>query len=161
MNHLEELIAEWYDYQGYFVKRNIKVGPRERGGYDGELDVVAFHPKTKHLIHLEISSDTISWAEREIKFKRNFDLGKIEIPKLFIGIDIPNDIDQRAVFLLGAKSRDTVGGGKLEMISDYMTIIKHGIKEKSVERSAIPEKYPLLRTLQLAWNLKYKQQNEI
>jgi hypothetical protein len=25
-NHLEQLVAEWYEYQGYFVRRNIFVG---------------------------------------------------------------------------------------------------------------------------------------
>ena len=25
-NHLEQMIAEWYEYQGYFVRRNVFVG---------------------------------------------------------------------------------------------------------------------------------------
>lgn len=44
VNHLEQIIAEWLEYQGYFVRRNLKVGRRRNGGYDCELDVVGFHP---------------------------------------------------------------------------------------------------------------------
>ena len=25
-NFLEQLVAEWYEYQGYFVRRNVMVG---------------------------------------------------------------------------------------------------------------------------------------
>ena len=25
-NYLEQLVAEWYEYQGYFVRRNVLVG---------------------------------------------------------------------------------------------------------------------------------------
>jgi len=44
MNHLEQLVTEWYEYRGYFVRRNVQVGPRLKGEYECELDVVAFHP---------------------------------------------------------------------------------------------------------------------
>ena len=39
-NHLEQLIAEWYEFQGYFVRRNVLVGKRSKGGYECELDVI-------------------------------------------------------------------------------------------------------------------------
>ena len=44
MNHLEQLFTERYEYRGYFVRRNVQVGPRLKGEYECELDVVAFHP---------------------------------------------------------------------------------------------------------------------
>jgi hypothetical protein len=25
-NHLEDLVAEWYEFRGYFVRRNVQVG---------------------------------------------------------------------------------------------------------------------------------------
>ncbi|MDB5072672.1 MAG: hypothetical protein JWM87_3783 [Candidatus Eremiobacteraeota bacterium] len=43
-NFLEQLVAEWYEYRGYFVRRNVLVGRRSQGGQDGELDIVAFNP---------------------------------------------------------------------------------------------------------------------
>ena len=76
MNHLEQLISEWYEFKGYFVRRNIKVGKLSKGGYEGELDVVAFHPMEKHLIHIEPSIDADSWSKRENRFKKKFSAGK-------------------------------------------------------------------------------------
>jgi hypothetical protein len=56
INFLEQLAAEWYEFRGYFVRRNIRVGLRPRGGYESELDVVAFDPDKGHLVHIEASS---------------------------------------------------------------------------------------------------------
>ena len=39
VNFLEQLTAEWFEYRGYFVRRNIKVGKRQKGRHDCELDV--------------------------------------------------------------------------------------------------------------------------
>lgn len=51
----EDLLAEWYEYRGFFVRRNVLVGKRPNGGYECELDVVAFHLTQKRLVHLEPS----------------------------------------------------------------------------------------------------------
>jgi hypothetical protein len=39
-NHLEALVAEWYEVRGYFVRRNVQVGKRPKGGYECEFDIV-------------------------------------------------------------------------------------------------------------------------
>ena len=41
-NYLEQMIAVWYEYRGFFVRRNVLVGKRPKGGYECELDVVAY-----------------------------------------------------------------------------------------------------------------------
>jgi hypothetical protein len=61
MNHLEQLVSEWLDYNGYFVRKNVLVGKRSAGGYECELDVVAFNTQTNHLIQVEPSLDADSW----------------------------------------------------------------------------------------------------
>jgi len=66
-NHLEQLVAEWYEFRKYFVRRNINVGKRPQGGYECELDIVAFHPELKKIAHIETSLDADSWKEREEK----------------------------------------------------------------------------------------------
>jgi len=33
-NHLEQLVAEWLEFKGYFVRRNVKVGKLPRGGHE-------------------------------------------------------------------------------------------------------------------------------
>ena len=45
---------------GYFVKTNIRFGLLKRGGYAGEMDVVAYHPDTLSLVHIETSMDADS-----------------------------------------------------------------------------------------------------
>jgi hypothetical protein len=65
INFLEQLVAEWYEFNGYFVRRNVMVGRRSGGGWECELDVVALHPKKKRLVHIETSMDAASWGTRE------------------------------------------------------------------------------------------------
>jgi hypothetical protein len=113
MNHLEQLVAEWYEYRGCFVRRNIQVDRRPNGGYNCELDVVAFHPEQKHLVHIEPSMDAHSWSKREARYTKKFEAGRKFIPDLFAGISLPNEIEQIA--LLGFASNSNVkmlaGGG--------------------------------------------------
>jgi hypothetical protein len=59
LNHLEQLVAEWLQYKGYFVRISMPVGLRPMEGYEGELDVVAFHPARQHSLHVECSPDAL------------------------------------------------------------------------------------------------------
>lgn len=74
MNHLEELTKEWLEYRGYFVRQSVLVGPRTKGGYEGELDIVALNPVTRHLLHIECSLDALAWDKRELRFAAKFEL---------------------------------------------------------------------------------------
>jgi hypothetical protein len=151
MNFLEQLVAEWYEFNGYFVRRNVKVGPRTRGGYECELDVVAFHPEKKHLVHVEPSTAADSWAEREAKFAKKFKAGSRYIPALFSGLDIPAQIEQIALLGLGSnRERTTVGGGHLVMIGELMAQIRAVVVSRPIQSAAVPEQYVILRSLQYA-----------
>ena len=132
-NHLEQLIAEWYEFQGYFVRRNVNVGKRPKGGYECELDVVAFNPSKKKLIHIEPSLDADSWEHREKRFTKKFAAGRKYIPKLFDGLDVPVKIDQIAVFLFASKAnKQTIGGGKITPVPELLREIIEGLgSEKS------------------------------
>lgn len=148
-NYLEQLVAEWYEYKGYFVRRNIHVGKRSKGGYECELDVVGFNPKLKHLVHIEPSMDTDSWKKRESRYKKKFKAGRKYIPHLFEGLDLPNDIEQIA--LLGFASKQNhinLGGGNIILVSELLQEIFTEIKHRSISSDAISEDKPLLRTLQ-------------
>ena len=68
MNFLESLAAEWYSIQGYFVRSNIKANRRVNGGWDNEIDVLAFDPSSGKLVHLETSWDALTWAKREERY---------------------------------------------------------------------------------------------
>jgi hypothetical protein len=150
-NFLEQLAAEWYEFNGYFVNRNVNVGRRPLGGWECELDVVAFNPKTKHLVHFEPSMDAHGWKKREERFRKKFEAGRKYIPQLFEAFKPLPEIERIALFVFGsAKDHAEVGSGRVLMIKDFMQTIRNGIKGKSISKEAIPEKYVILRTLQFA-----------
>ena len=148
-NHLEQLIAEWYEYQGYFVKRNVLVGKRLKGGYECELDVVAYHPGNQHLVHLEPSLDADSWAIRERRFQKKFDAGRKYIKDLFDGLSMPENIEQIAVLVFaGSTNHPTLGGGRVMIADQLIEEIFISLKDKRLESNAIPEQLIILRSFQ-------------
>ena len=161
-NFLEELVAEWLEYKGYIVKRNERVGRRLAGGHEGELDVVAFNPKTKHLIHVETSTDADSWENREKRFSKKFATGANYIKSLFDGLSVPEDIDKKAVFAFGSDANHkTVGGGEVVLVEDYIIDILRELKVTSFLTRAVPEKYPILRVLQMITQHRRKVVEEL
>lgn len=148
-NFLEQLVSEWYEFNGYFVRRNVNVGRLPRGGYECELDVVAFHPQSRHLIHLEPSMDASAWTERERRYAKKFEAGRKYIPKLFEGLDVPGEVDQIAVLVFAStRNRVTLGGGRIMLVDELMEKIFTTLKDSRVASNAVPESYPLLRALQ-------------
>lgn len=156
-NFLEQLVAEWYEYQGYFVRRNVPVGKRARGGYDSELDVVAFNPTLRHLVHIEPSLDAESWEKRERLFRRKFEAGRRHIPELFDGFELPPDIEQIAILVFASRSNHpTLGGGKVLLISDLMRQIMEELSDKKPNAILVPEHHTILRTLQFVIEYRKK-----
>lgn len=150
-NHLEELVAEWYELQGYFVRRNIQVGKRGQGGYECELDVVAFHPGLRKLVHIEPSLDADKWEKRELRYAKKFAAGRRYIPALFEGLTLPSNVEQIALFVFGGgASRTMLGGGRIVFIKEFMRDVLEKLRTRRVNSAAVPEEYPLLRTLQFA-----------
>jgi hypothetical protein len=146
-NFLEQLVAEWYEYRGYFVRRNVRVGKRPQGGHEGELDVVAFHPGLNRLVHMEPSMDTDSWARRDERFERKFRVGRAHIASLFEGFPLPEP-EQFAVLVYGSQDRSEIGGARVLWIGDLMHEIRAGVPPDI--RSLIPEQFVILRSLQFA-----------
>jgi hypothetical protein len=149
-NHLEAMVAEYYELQGYFVRRNVLVGRRAKGGWECELDIVAFHPRKPALVHIETSLDAQSWIRREERYAKKFAAGRRHIPSLFNGMDLPPKIDQIALFVYGGANLGKVGGGKVLLIKAFMAELYAFLADRKVENAAIPEEYPHLRTLQFA-----------
>ena len=158
MSHLEDLLAEYYDWRGYLVKRNIKVGKLAHGGWEMELDVVAYHPHTSHLIHAEPSVDAHDWATRERRFTKKFKAAKRYIfSEVFTWLEPTTPIEHLAILISHPKGRDSLAGGKLLSIDEVMGSIRRDIRQRGiVAKNAIPEQYPLLRTIQLVENGYYK-----
>jgi hypothetical protein len=149
MNHLEQLVSEWYEFQGYFIRRNVHVGKRPQGGWECELDIIAFNPSKKHIVHIEPSMDANSWAKREERYKKKFEAGLKYIPVIFEGLDIPKNIEQIALFGLGSKTNNSMlAGGHVLLASDLLLQITKTLRNLRVEKAAVPEQFPLLRTIQ-------------
>jgi hypothetical protein len=154
-NYLEQLISEWYEYRGYFIRQNVWVGKRARGGYECELDIVAFNPGSNHLVQIEPSMDAASWSERERRYRKKFEAGRKYIPELFQGLCIPTQIEQIAVLAFASKkNRDTLAGGKIILVSELITEIIMDLRSTSIYSNAIPEQHPILRTLQFVAQYK-------
>jgi hypothetical protein len=150
MNFLEQLAAEWYQYSGWFVRTNVRWGKREKGGYDGELDVLAFDPSSGELVHIETSGDSDSWPERRERFlRRKFALDPGEYLKMVKG-EIRT---VRRVAVVG-QTRSTNAdlnwgpGIEVKLIAEFMAEVVSGLPLNAMSQ-AVPEGYPLLRAIQM------------
>jgi hypothetical protein len=152
-NFLEQLVVEWYEFQNYFVRQNINVGRRPKGGYESELDVVAFCPERRRLIHIEPSMDADRWDVRQKRFEAKFAAGKKHIPLMFPTFPNLPEIEHVALLVFGSDvDHPTVGGGRVLLIKDFMTEIKNDLALRPVRSKAVPEQYAILRGLQFAAN---------
>lgn len=152
MNFIEQLAAEWYEWQGYFVLRNQFVGLLQKGGWECELDIVAFSPSQNRLVHVECSNDASSWAIREKRFKKKFDAGQKHIPNMFNGLQLPPKIEKIALLrFASAKNHKTLAGGKVVTLKDFMGEIIGDMRESYFGRNHIvPERLHTLRTIYYA-----------
>jgi hypothetical protein len=152
-NHLETLISQYYDWKGWVVRKNVKVGPLDHGGYEGELDVVVYDPESCKVIHYEPSTDATTWAERGKRYKRKFKLGKEYISRdVFPWLKLPGsfELEQIAVFFQVPEHRRAFEGGRAMSIDELVKMIRDDVEKRGrVGKSAIPEQYDLLRTIQL------------
>lgn len=153
MNHLEQTLSEWLEWKGYFLRRNVKVGKLSHGGHSGELDIVAFHPKTAHLLHIECSIDSNTWKTREDKFQRKFKTGRERIvPEVFTWLDKDTTVEQWAVLWASNHSRKEIGGALIIPVWDIFEKIIDELREYDIahrQNTMIPEQFPILRTMQL------------
>ena len=139
MNHLEKLTRQYYDWKGYLVKGNVKVGRLAHGGWGGELDIVAYHPQTNHLVHIEPSIDAHSWEKREERFEKKFRFGREYIYKDVFPW-LPRDTPLEQIAMLITSSRKELCGGKVISIDEFSKQITTEISALGVmAKSAIPE----------------------
>ena len=145
-NHLEQLVAEWLEFKGYFVRRNVKVGKLSHGGHEGELDIVAYHPLDNHLMQIEPSIDAHTWEKREERFRKKFDSGRKYITSEILPW-LPHNkrFEQWAVLCKSDRNHQEVGGGKVVPIRKLYRMIASDIMAVGdPARNVIPEQFPLL-----------------
>jgi len=151
MNFLEQLTAEWFEYVGYFVRTNVKARKRVAGGWDMELDVLAYQPATQTLLHVEPSGDAESWAERRDRFmNKKYILSKNEYEEI---IGAPIAAIERLAIVGHAKSTkaDLNWGKGVEVITiaTFLSRITTYLRDIDYMSNAVPEGYPILRTIQM------------
>jgi hypothetical protein len=113
--------------------------------------VVAFHPEKQLLLQVEPSLDADSWGKREQRYRKKFAAGKKHIPALFPGVNLPVEPEQIALFVYGGLGdRTTLAGGRIVLIKQFMAEILAAVRTRKLASAAVPEEYPLLRTLQFA-----------
>lgn len=155
MTHLEQLIYEYYDWQGCIVKANPKVGRREKGGWEMELDIVAFHPDPKYLLHIEPSLDADTWKKRGERFRKKFESGKKYIKsEVFAWLEKDDaPIEQIAILPTKPQEKQDLGGDRIMSVEEFVEEVRSEIlRTGKISQNAIPEQYPLLRTVQLFFN---------
>ena len=150
MNHLEQLVSEWLQYRGYFVRTSVPVGPRPRGGFEGELDVVAINLANKHLLHVECSLDALSKAARQERFASKFERGRRYAREVFQGAAVPDKLEQVVVLQFASGVDREFGGARLVIVRELVHEIIDGLRDTSPASKAVSSNLPLLRTLQLA-----------
>ena len=152
MSHLESLIVEYLDWQGYLVRRNTKVGRLKHGGWKMELDVIGYHPDKKDLVHYEPSVDAHAWDTREARFVKKFEAARqLILTEVFSWLPAETPLRQIAIFPSHPKGRDTIAGGQILSIDEFVAEVRSQVVKCGIaSRSAISENYPLLRVLQLS-----------
>ena len=151
MNFLESLAAEYYEYIGYYVRSNIKTRKRSMGGWDVELDVLAFMPRTKELLHIETSGDALSWPKRQERFEtKKFILENSEYEEI-VGAEVANIRKIAIVGFQKATQADLAWRNGIEVIllPTFFKEIAEKLQTKHPMKEAVPEGMPLLRSMQM------------
>lgn len=151
MNFLESLAAEWYAIQGYFVRTNIKANRRGNGGWDNEIDVLAYDPATSRLVHVETSWDAYSWEQRESRYLKKKFIFSFEQYAEIIGTT-PASVQKRAIIGTSRSHPKAIWGEDVEVttVPNFIAEIAAEVKLRHPMRDVIPETYPCLRSFQFA-----------
>jgi hypothetical protein len=156
MNFLEQLAAEWYSWNHYFVRTNVPTEKLLHGGHSGELDVLAYEPKTKKLIHIETSSDTWTLERRKATLRRKMRWSHRQYERA-LGIDV-GTVRKIAVAGWTASVKDRRWGDiEVMSIGEFVKMIWVRLSTKDSMNIMVPEGFPLLRTIQIAaWAQRQK-----
>ena len=153
LNFLEQIVAEWFNLKGYFVKTNLRFGRiRRGGGYKGEMDVIAFHPQTRELVHVEVSTSAAKWENICKTIRRKFESAEQHYDEMF---QFPRHSTRRIAiggfgYVAPAWVKERLGesGVTLESVPEFFRKVTANIQDRPVAKSAIPETLPLLRAIQ-------------
>lgn len=150
MAYLQQLAREWYEYRGYFVRENVWVGLESDGSYDCELDVVAYDPQHRHVVHIEPSFDLLPTMDRERHFQLKFDAGKKYLHRMF---SRPSTLTLEQIALIAyaqPEQHQTIGGGRVILLTTLLSEMLAHLSQLDLASAPVPEQWPLIRTLQVS-----------
>lgn len=164
MSWLEQLVREYYEVQGYWVRTNVRFGPRERGGYAGEADVLAFQREGSVLVHIEASMGAESWKNTKKKLKNKFDKAPPYYEEMFPHFPIERIERIAVVGRTLAAPKIEVPGVELITLGQFVQLVVSAVTEKFkvAGTKCPPEQFPLLRTLFFAkkWERRTAKKDE-
>ena len=149
MTFLTQLAAEWYGYNGYFVKTGVRFG-KKRGDARGEVAIAAYNAEKQEFAHIETSADKQSWEWRKRDFVKKFSLARYFYDAIF---PFPKKAVRRIALVGSAEpSARVVFGEDVEVlyIPEFIRTVLEKLKSLDPLRGAVPECYPLLRAMQYA-----------
>lgn len=156
--HLEDLVAEHLEWGGHIVRRNILVGKRERGGWEMELDIVAYQPARGEVLHVEPSLDAHPWARREERFSKKFQVGRrLIFSEVLPWLDAASVKFEQLAIVTQRGERTELAGAKLMTVDEYVAAVRKDVRQLGpASRNAVPSQFPLLRTIQFVVNGYYR-----
>ena len=149
LNTFEQLISEWYEIQGYFLRRNV-VGKKQRDGWEGELDVVAFHPVKQHIVHIEAAINASSLTALRSRLQKQFTAGQKYLSKLYEGIEPLPHMEQIFLSYRAWDNLELPEGVKILTIGELLMQIRDYLKPRGIRDYVVPQTFPLLRVLHYA-----------
>src|SRR5437667_11040844 len=129
MSHLETLLIEYYNWLGCIVRHNQKVGKRERGGWEMELDVIVYDVAQSRVIHLEPSLAAKSWAEMEAIFRKKFEAGRRYIPK-DVYPWVPKGVEIQQIAVLIRAGRRRLASAEVVSVDEMIARIRDSVREE-------------------------------
>ncbi|MDI6788589.1 MAG: hypothetical protein QME51_09485 [Planctomycetota bacterium] len=185
----EELVTEYYEWQGYFISRNLSLGPGEpksekgRGGGLNEADLIAIKYGTKSAVHIEVGYiQHPKEIEKELKGKFEQDRQEVIREKLFEK-DSSVSISNRYIVTGGIgtdRPRSEVGkklkkNGAIKIPQENIEImsfnkfldeVKEGIKDYKDRKYSsknpkpmLPGNFPLLKLIEASMDWRPKKKN--
>ena len=151
MNFLEQLVAEWYEYEGYFVRTNVKARKLAHGGWGMELDVLAYEPRTRVLLHVEPTGDADPWHKRKERFlTKKFILTQDEYEEI-VGAMVQS-VRRIAIVSCSRTTRADLNWGEdieVMLIPKFIQQVAAKLRGQDPTKEAVPEGYPILRAMQM------------
>lgn len=151
MTWLEQLVREFYEVQGYWVRTNVRFEPTGHGGYAGEADILAWDSESSVLLHVETTLATTAWSDRSKRIEKQFTKAAQHYEEMF---PLPRGriirVEKVAILRISRNSKGMkqgIPGAKLVPLGEFMCQVADLVTARFRGNRSPPEQYPLLRTI--------------